>query len=237
MGAGGAKRSEGSLTEKGAGGGCEHAPSIPPPPPAIQSAVLHSAIVAKPPMAPFRMTAGFSGAPRLLDTRPAASLFSARHARPAHGSHPHPRRHRAGAGHAAAGRVCHLARGGRRSARGHPLLYRRHARLTINYDHLLLEDLGSSNGTFVNQRRVAEPTRLFPNQSIRLGPDITLEVRRQRAPSEPGVSLAPAQAAIARHLPAELLAERRYAIGGVVAQGGMGAILDARQSAMKRTVA
>ena len=118
-----------------------------------------------------------------------------------------------------------------------PLLSREHARLTINYDHLLLEDLASSNGTFINDRPVAEPTRLFPNQSVRLGPDITLEIRRQRAPSEPGASLAPAQAAIARHLPAELLAEKRYAIGGVVAQGGMGAILDVRQSAMQRTVA
>ena len=74
-----------------------------------------------------------------------------------------------------------------------PLLSRQHARLTINYDHLLLEDLGSSNGTFVNERPVTAPVRLFPNQSIRLGPDITLEVRRQRAPTEPGVSLAPAR--------------------------------------------
>ncbi len=118
-----------------------------------------------------------------------------------------------------------------------PLLSRRHARLTINYDHLLLEDLASSNGTFVNERAVTEPVRLFPNQRIRLGPDITLEVRRQRTPTEPGVSLAPAQAAIARHLPEELLAEKRYAIGGVIAQGGMGAILDARQRAIDRTVA
>ena len=118
-----------------------------------------------------------------------------------------------------------------------PLLSRKHARLTINYDHCLLEDLGSSNGTFVNNRPVAEPTRLFPNQSIRLGPDITLEVRRLSVPAEPGVSLAPAQAAIARHLPEELLAEKRYAIGGVIARGGMGAILDARQRALQRTVA
>ena len=118
-----------------------------------------------------------------------------------------------------------------------PLLSRQHARLTINYDHLLLEDLGSSNGTFVNGQPVTEPTRLFPNQRIRLGPDITLEVRRQRAPTEPGVSLAPAQAAIRRFLPDEVLAEKRYAIGSVIARGGMGAILDARQRATQRTVA
>ena len=120
-----------------------------------------------------------------------------------------------------------------------PLLSRKHARLTINYDHLLLEDLASSNGTFVNERALAAaaPVRLFPNQPVRLGPDISLEVQRVRTASEPGVSLAPAQAAIARHLPEELLAEKRYAIGEVIAQGGMGAILNARQRAIDRTVA
>ncbi len=118
-----------------------------------------------------------------------------------------------------------------------PLLSRQHARLTINYDHLLLEDLGSANGTFVADAPITDATRLFPNQSIRLGPDIVLEARRQRAPSEPGVSLAPAQAAIRRFLPDELLAERRYAIGSQIARGGMGAILDARQTTIDRTVA
>ena len=63
-----------------------------------------------------------------------------------------------------------------------PLISRRHALLTINYDHLLIEDLGSSNGTFVNEQPVTTATRLYPNQSIRLGPGIVLEVRRQRAP-------------------------------------------------------
>ena len=118
-----------------------------------------------------------------------------------------------------------------------PQLSRRHALLTINYDHLLIEDLGSSNGTFVNEQPVKDATRLFPNQSIRLGPDITLEVRRQRAPTEPSVPLTPTESVIARHLPEDLLAEKRYSIGGIVAQGGMGAILDARQRAIDRTVA
>jgi len=48
-----------------------------------------------------------------------------------------------------------------------PLLSRQHARLTINYDHLLLEDLGSSNGTFVADQPVTEATRLFPNRGER----------------------------------------------------------------------
>jgi len=117
-----------------------------------------------------------------------------------------------------------------------PLLSRRHALLTIHYDHLLIEDLGSSNGTFINDRSVAEQTRLYPNQNIRLG-DVRLEVHRQRAPSVEGVSLAPIQAAIRRILPEEVLAAKRYAIGGVVARGGMGAILDARQTALDRKIA
>ncbi len=117
-----------------------------------------------------------------------------------------------------------------------PLLSRRHAQLTINYDHLLIEDLGSSNGTFVNEQPIADATRLYPNQSVRLG-DITVELHRERTPSEAGVSLAPAQAAIRRFLPEELLAEKRYAIGGQIARGGMGAILDAQQTAIDRTVA
>ncbi|MEO6786480.1 MAG: FHA domain-containing protein, partial [Chthoniobacteraceae bacterium] len=38
---------------------------------------------------------------------------------------------------------------------------RRHAKLTINFDHALIEDLGSSNGTYVADRKVTENTRLF----------------------------------------------------------------------------
>jgi tetratricopeptide (TPR) repeat protein len=118
-----------------------------------------------------------------------------------------------------------------------PLLSRQHARLTINYDHLLLEDLGSSNGTFVAEQAITEATRLFPNQSIRLGPDITLEVRRERAPTLPGMSLAPVQDAVRQALPEEVLTHKRYAIGQQVARGGMGAILAAQQQALKRPVA
>lgn len=118
-----------------------------------------------------------------------------------------------------------------------PLLSRRHAKLTIEYDQLFIQDLGSSNGTFVNDQPVKEITRLFPNQNIRLGPDITLEVRRHRTSSEPDLSLAPKQAAIHRYLPEELLTDKRYAIRSQIAQGGMGAILDVKQTATQRTVA
>jgi len=72
-----------------------------------------------------------------------------------------------------------------------PLISRRHAQLTINYDHVLLEDLGSSNGTFVAEQQIAESTRLFPNQDVRLG-DVVLEIHRARASVDLAMSLAPA---------------------------------------------
>ncbi|HEY3901351.1 MAG TPA: leucine-rich repeat domain-containing protein [Chthoniobacter sp.] len=116
------------------------------------------------------------------------------------------------------------------------LISRRHARLIITQDQLSLEDLGSSNGTFVGGQRIGESTRLFPNQHVRLG-DVVLEVHRERVSSHSGLTLAPAQEAIRRHLPDELLAQKRYAIGGQVARGGMGAIMHAWQQTTRRDVA
>jgi hypothetical protein len=67
-----------------------------------------------------------------------------------------------------------------------PLLSRRHARLTIERDRYLLEDLGSSNGTFLNDQPVTGVGQVRPDQSVRLG-DVQLEIRR-RAPAEPKAS-------------------------------------------------
>jgi len=113
---------------------------------------------------------------------------------------------------------------------------RKHARLTVNFDHALIEDLGSSNGTFINGNRVAGSTRLWPNQKIQIGL-ATIELRRLRAVSESGHSLAPQTAMVRQVLPEEFLRDRKYDIGGVVAQGGMGAILSAREATIERNVA
>ncbi len=116
------------------------------------------------------------------------------------------------------------------------LVSRQHARLTVNYHDLLLEDLGSSNGTFVNGERITAPTRIFPTQKIQIG-TATLELRRRRADLTGEVSLAPATALVRRMLPVEFRGDRKYEIGRVVAHGGMGAILDARELTTGRTVA
>src|SRR4051794_30198650 len=57
------------------------------------------------------------------------------------------------------------------------LVSRRHARLTVNFDHILIEDLGSSNGTFINGQPITEATRLWPHQKIQIGV-ATIELKR-----------------------------------------------------------
>lgn len=71
------------------------------------------------------------------------------------------------------------------------LVSRRHAQLTVNYDHALIEDLGSSNGTRVNGKPVTESTRLWPNQKIQIG-EATVVLRRL-------ATIAPGCVARARH--------------------------------------
>ena len=46
---------------------------------------------------------------------------------------------------------------------------RRHARLIVDVNGALLEDLGSKNGTFVNDRRVAGPMPIVDGDQVRIG--------------------------------------------------------------------
>ena len=55
------------------------------------------------------------------------------------------------------------------------LVSRRHARLAERGDGLVIEDLGSMNGVFVNERRIREPTLLAHGDTIAIGTE-TLEV-------------------------------------------------------------
>lgn len=49
-----------------------------------------------------------------------------------------------------------------------PTVSRRHARITIG-DDTMIEDLGSKNGTFVEERRVSRPVRLTDGAQVRIG--------------------------------------------------------------------
>ncbi len=111
-----------------------------------------------------------------------------------------------------------------------------HARLTVNYSDWLIEDLGSAAGTRVGGEPVTEPRRIFSGQHIELGTAI-IELRRVHGHTEPGASLPPDMAAVRALLPEGVVHGQRYAIGKVVAHGGMGAILDARDGSIARQVA
>jgi ABC-type multidrug transport system ATPase subunit/pSer/pThr/pTyr-binding forkhead associated (FHA) protein/ABC-type multidrug transport system permease subunit len=52
----------------------------------------------------------------------------------------------------------------------HPHVSRRHARLTVAGGRVLLHDLGSANGTFVNGRRLTRPVELRSGYHIDIGP-------------------------------------------------------------------
>ena len=51
---------------------------------------------------------------------------------------------------------------------------RKHCRLVMTADGFVIEDLGSTNGTWVNERRISSQHLLRSGESIRLGDNITL---------------------------------------------------------------
>lgn len=51
---------------------------------------------------------------------------------------------------------------------------RRHTRLLMQDENYIVEDLGSTNGTFINGKKISGPTVLEAGQTIRLGENITL---------------------------------------------------------------
>jgi ABC-type multidrug transport system ATPase subunit/pSer/pThr/pTyr-binding forkhead associated (FHA) protein len=51
----------------------------------------------------------------------------------------------------------------------YPMVSLRHAELTINGSGISIKDLGSSNGTFVNHKRIRRPTRIVPGDVVALG--------------------------------------------------------------------
>jgi pSer/pThr/pTyr-binding forkhead associated (FHA) protein len=46
---------------------------------------------------------------------------------------------------------------------------RRHVRIVIGTDAAVVEDLGSKNGTFVNDERLTGPTRIADGDQVRIG--------------------------------------------------------------------
>ena len=61
---------------------------------------------------------------------------------------------------------------------------RHHARILVSRDGVVIEDLGSKNGTFVGERRIDAPTPLTDGDEVRIG-DVSLQFRC-REPNEVG---------------------------------------------------
>ena len=59
-----------------------------------------------------------------------------------------------------------------------PEISRRHARFVMQGESILVEDLGSTNGTFLNGQRVSSPQQLRAGDVITLGEDIVLAVEQ-----------------------------------------------------------
>lgn len=59
-----------------------------------------------------------------------------------------------------------------------PEVSRRHARFILHGDEILVEDLGSTNGTFLNGQRISIAQRLRAGDVITLGEDIVLAVEQ-----------------------------------------------------------
>ncbi len=78
---------------------------------------------------------------------------------------------------------------------------RRHARIFLQGTNYVLEDLGSTNGTFVNRQRLMGPYVLRPGEVITLGEHINLEVEAVQSdpdatvasPVRPPIAAAPVQ--------------------------------------------
>src|SRR5512138_1927451 len=72
---------------------------------------------------------------------------------------------------------------------------RRHARLTFQGGKYVLEDLGSTNGTFVNGQRLAGPRVLKTGEVISFGEQIVLVF--ESVSSDPGATMVSPRAAAA----------------------------------------
>jgi predicted component of type VI protein secretion system len=82
-----------------------------------------------------------------------------------------------------------------------PEVSRRHARIVRRVEQFALEDLGSTNGTFLNGHRITHLTTLQDGDVIDLGDSISLRFAMAAAPAAPMAAAAPASPAALSETP------------------------------------
>ncbi|MFP4322229.1 MAG: FHA domain-containing protein [Anaerolineales bacterium] len=73
-----------------------------------------------------------------------------------------------------------------------PEVSRHHARLSRQNEHYIIEDVGSTNGTFVNGQRLSSTRVLSPGETLGLGETVTLAYESSSLPNMPMQQTAPA---------------------------------------------
>ncbi len=112
---------------------------------------------------------------------------------------------------------------------------RRHARITARPDGAVLEDLGSSNGTFVNRVEVHAPTRLRDGDELLIGVSvIQLRSDAHVAPQPSAVRAVPAALAVPQRRPTFVDPPDEGGADGRPAVPELDRLTDARTKAQSR---
>ncbi len=115
------------------------------------------------------------------------------------------------------------------------LVSRHHARLTFNAFELVIEDLGSSNGVFIDGVQVQLPTRVRLDQEVQIGSARLFIRLRENAAKQLAEALWDKDLGLAQVR--EQLEGKKYKVITTINRGGMGVILQTRDLRIRRTVA
>jgi serine/threonine protein kinase len=115
------------------------------------------------------------------------------------------------------------------------LVSRHHARLTFNAFELVIEDLGSSNGVFIDGVQVQLPTRVRLDQEVQIGAARLFIRLREAAAKQLAEALWDKDLGLDQVR--EQLDGKKYKVITTINRGGMGVILQTRDLRIRRTVA
>src|SRR6201989_2563015 len=115
------------------------------------------------------------------------------------------------------------------------LVSRHHARLTFNAFELVIEDLGSSNGVYIDGVQVQLPTRVRLDQEVQIGSARLFIRLRESAARQLAEALWDKDLGLSQVR--EQLEGKKYKVITTINRGGMGVILQTRDLRIRRTVA